>query len=56
MNARQKLNHAYVNGSLILAAIAGLLCQSWVIFGVALTLLLLVNLFTREIRPPRHSR
>jgi hypothetical protein len=53
MNARNKLNVAYVNGSLFFAGIIGLLTQSWVIFGVALVALLIVNLCSGDIRPKR---
>jgi len=36
MNARQKLNAAYVQGALILAAVVGVLAQSWIAFGFTL--------------------
>ena len=57
--ARQKLNQIYVNGSLLLAALAGWLTQSWPVFFLALAVLLGLGLYTQEIRlgkPDRRSR
>jgi hypothetical protein len=34
MNAREKLNFAYLNGSLLIAGVAGYLTGSWLVFGV----------------------
>jgi hypothetical protein len=51
VNARNKLNVAYVNGSLLMAGVVGLVAQSWLIFGAALIGLLIVNLCTGGIRP-----
>jgi len=56
MGARQKLNRAYFNGSLVLAGVAGLLTQSWLIFGLALAALLVSNLYTDEIRTTKPKR
>ena len=57
MNARNKLNVAFVNGSLLLAAALGLVVQSWWLFIIALIALLAMNLSTGEIRTtPRHRR
>jgi hypothetical protein len=56
MGARQKLNRAFFNGSLLLAGAAGALTGSWLIFGLALTALVGANLYTGEIRPPRPKR
>lgn len=53
MNARNKLNIAYLNGAVIVAGIAGLLTQSWAIFGVVLVGLLIGNVITGAIRPKR---
>jgi hypothetical protein len=50
MRARHKLNQAYVNGSLITAAVIGGLAQSWVVFAVALVALLGLNVAARNIR------
>jgi len=53
MGARQKLNSGYVNGSLFLAALAGAVTQSFLVFAITLTILLVVNFNNREIRPQR---
>ena len=39
MSARLKLNHVYFNGCLIVAAVVGLIAQSWLAFVVALAVL-----------------
>ncbi len=55
MNARGKLNVAYVNGAIVLAAVAGVLSQSWIVFIVFLVGGVLLSLFVANIRPsPRH--
>ena len=51
MGARQKLNRAYVNGSLLAAAAVGWLSQSWLAFVLTLGVLLGCHLFLGEIRP-----
>lgn len=56
MGARRKLNVAYVNGSLFLAAVVGLLAQSWVVFFLVLVVALIGNFVTGEIRPRGRSR
>jgi hypothetical protein len=53
MNARTKLNVAYLNGSLILAAAAGSLTDSWAIGVLTWGVLLGGGLATGEIRPRR---
>jgi hypothetical protein len=56
MGARTKLNRAYFNGSVVIAALAGLVAQSWPLFFLALAVLLASNLYLREIRPGRRPR
>jgi hypothetical protein len=56
MPAREKLNAAYVHGSLILAALAGWVCSSWVVFDVALVALRAGNVLAGEIRPSKRWR
>ncbi len=56
MRARTKLNQAYFNGSLLIAALVGLVAQSWLLFLLALTVLLAWNLVCQEIRPRRPRR
>lgn len=53
MNARNKLNVAYLNGAVIVAGILGLLTQSWAIFGVVLIGLLIGNVLSGAIRSKR---
>ena len=55
MNARGKLNIAYINGSIVLAVITGVLSQSWIVFIVFLVGGVLASLCLGKIRPsPRH--
>lgn len=50
MGARQKLNRAFFNGSLLLAGLTGACTESWLVFGLALAVLLALNLWAGEIR------
>jgi len=55
MNARGKLNVAYLNGSAVLALIAGVLTNSGIVFGVILVSGVLLSLYLGNIRTsPRH--
>lgn len=56
MGARQKLNQAFVTGSVLLAITAGLVAQSWLVFFGALAALLASNLYLGEIRPRKNGR
>lgn len=56
MGARQKLNQSHVNGSLLLAVVAGWLTDSWVVFIVTLVILIGLNLYQGEIRPRRRTK
>jgi hypothetical protein len=56
MNARNKLNAAHLNGSVIIAGIIGLLIQSWPIFIAALIVLVVGNVLSGEIRPRSKNR
>ncbi len=51
MGARSKLNVAYAQGCLIVAAIVGLLAQSWTVFAVVLAVTLLGCVIAGDIRP-----
>lgn len=51
MGARNKLNVAYFNGAVIVAAFLGLAVQSWPVFFGALIVLLIGNLIGGGIRP-----
>ena len=50
MSARKKLNVAFLNGSVIVAAVVGLLFGSWAAFALVLALLLVGSLLAGEIR------
>ena len=50
MGARKKLNGAFLGGSLIIAAIAGFLAQSFVVFLIGAIVLIGLNFYTRDIR------
>ena len=53
VGAREKLNEAYVIGSLLLAAIAGWISGSWLVFIIAAVILLALNLHAGDIRPSK---
>jgi hypothetical protein len=55
LNARRKLNVAYINGSIVLAALAGMLSQSMIVFVTFLVGGIVASLYLGNIRPsPRH--
>jgi len=55
LNARGKLNVAYINGSIVLAVIAGVLSQSMIVFIAFFVSGVLASLYLGNIRPsPRH--
>jgi type IV secretory pathway TrbD component len=56
MGARGKLNVAFLNGSVFVAALVGFLFKSWVAFGFVLALLLIGNFIMGEIRPGKRRR
>jgi len=51
MPARQRLNAAYFQGSVLLAGLIGWACSSWAAFAAALGVLLAGNLLAGDIRP-----
>ena len=55
MNARRKLNVAYFTGTVLVAAAAGIVCQSWLVFVVILVSLVLLGLYLGDIRPSSHA-
>ena len=55
MSARRKLNGAFFNGSLIVAALVGLLFGSWTMFALTFAALLIGNLLLGEIRPTKRK-
>ena len=56
MGARTKLNQAYLNGALIVAAAIGLLAQSWTVFIIAALIGIGLSLYAGEIRPRGRRR
>ncbi len=50
MGARQKLNAAYFNGCLIVAALVGLVGKSWALFWLALIVTVGLSCHSGEIR------
>ena len=50
-NARTKLNLAYYNGCLFVAAVFGLIAESWAVFVAALAVLIGCGFYGGEIRP-----
>jgi hypothetical protein len=56
MGARQKLNAAYVEGGLIVAALLGALAGSWIVFAAAAAVLIGLGLHGGEIRPRSRRR
>jgi hypothetical protein len=55
MHARQKLNVAYLNGAILPAIVAGVLCQSWLVFAFVAVGGILIGLYLGNIRPARHQ-
>jgi hypothetical protein len=56
MNARGKLNVAFVNGSILMAIIAGVVCQSWIVFFAVLIGGVLLSLYLGNIRTSPRDR
>lgn len=50
MRTRDRLNAAFAGGSLVFAALIGVLAGSWAAFFSVLGLALLANVLQREIR------
>ena len=51
MNARKKLNRAAVNGCLLLAGVFGFLSGSWLVFGLALAVVIALSVYAGDMRP-----
>ncbi len=56
MGARQKLNDAYIVGSIFVATAVGYLFGSWIVFFVVAIALILLSLLGGNIRPNAGSR
>lgn len=50
MNARKKLNAAYVTGAVVMASIIGAITQSWIVFVISTAVLTMLSLHAGEIR------
>jgi hypothetical protein len=50
MGAKKKLNVAYVNGSLLIAGLAGLAAASWVVFVTVFAISVALNWYAGNIR------
>ena len=55
MGARTKLNWAYLQGALIIGAVAGGVFQSWMVFGVTAVVLVAGQIAVGEIRLDRRG-
>jgi hypothetical protein len=55
MNAREKLNVAYVNGALVVAGVLAMLAQSWTVFWLSLAGLVFIQLGSGGIRPSKRN-
>jgi len=56
LGARQKLNSAYFTGSLVLAGVAGVLTESFVVFLIFLSLLIVCSINDGGIRFEKRRR
>jgi hypothetical protein len=54
--ARQKLNIAFINGALIVAAVAGFVAKSWTVFVVAAVALVMGAIYCGDVRPGPRRR
>lgn len=50
MGARQKLNRAFINGSLLIAGVIGVIAQSWTVFLIVLGLSVALGVMAGDIR------
>jgi hypothetical protein len=50
MGAKAKLNSAFFNGAVVIAGLVGWLAGSWLVFLIALAILLLGSVYAGNIR------
>lgn len=50
MGARQKLNQAYLNGTLVIATVVGVATQSWTVFWLAALIVAGSSFYAGNIR------
>ncbi|MFO1065514.1 MAG: hypothetical protein U0892_16745 [Pirellulales bacterium] len=53
MNARKKLNTAHVNGAIIFAVLAAWFNDSWIVFVIALAVIIGLAIYSGDIRAAR---
>ncbi len=51
MGARQKLNNAFINGALLIGAVAGWVFKSWAVFVVTAVVLIAGAVYCGDVRP-----
>jgi hypothetical protein len=56
MSARHKINHAFFNGGLLLASIAGFATGSWGVFAGVLAVSVALDCYSGNIRLKRRGR
>ena len=56
MGARQKLNVAFINGALLIGAVAGFVFKSWAVFVVTAVVLVIGVIHCGDVRPGPRQR
>lgn len=56
MGARTKLNRLHLGGDMVLAGIASIVASSWLVFFVALALLVGLDVHTGQIRGAKKNK
>jgi len=56
LNARLKLNQAYINGALLVAGLFAAIAESWVLFILLSAIFIGLSLHTGDIRPSSKAR
>lgn len=56
MGARAKLNRLHLSGDVTLAAVAGTVAGSWLVFFVALVIFVGIDVHTGQIRPAKNRQ
>lgn len=53
MNARKKLNTANINGAIMFAALAAYFSDSWIVFLIAVAVIIGLAIYSGDIRTAR---
>lgn len=56
MNARLKLNQAYINGALLLAGVVAAVAESWSLFFLLTAIFIGLSLYSGDIRTKGKGR